>query len=332
MKIGLHYSLQIAPGERSSDIIQQALEDIAWADQNGFSCAVFAEHHFMDDCWLPQPLQLAAAAAAVTKKMRVGSDICVLPLHHPVEVAEQAAVVDNISGGRAILGVGLGWAANEYAGLGVPYKQRGAVYERSIGLVRRLLAGETVSDEEGHHRFSNARIRPGPATERGIPLWIAAVQDVALPRVARMGDAWIMWPGGTLANLKRQQKIVADARAAAGLPPMTEQPLRREVFVAETDDRAWAAFADGLRHEYGHVYRSINPGYPADDSLENLKRWGAETFVVGSVKTVTEQLARCRDELGVTEILARCQLPTVPRAAIKDCLHGLTEVIASLAR
>ncbi len=332
MKIGLHYSLQVAPGERSTDVMQNTLEDIAWADRNGFSSAVFAEHHFMEDCWIPQPMQMAAAAAAVTKNMRVGTDICVLPLHHPVEVAEQAAVLDNLSGGRAILGVGLGWAQNEYDGFGVPYKARGAVYERSIALVKRLLAGERVDDDEGQHRFKGAQIRPLPVNPNGIPLWIAAIRDVALPRVARLGDCWVMWPGASIAELARQKKIVTDARAAAGLPPMKEQPLRREAFVAETDAKAWEIFADGIRHEYGHVYRAMNPGYPDDDSLAHLQQWGAETFVIGSPQTVAAQFKRYRDELGVTEILARFQLPTVPRGAVRDCLEGFREVMAILAR
>ncbi|MEO7403532.1 MAG: LLM class flavin-dependent oxidoreductase [Burkholderiales bacterium] len=332
MKIGLHYSFQIAPGERSGDIIRQGLEDIAWADQNGFSAAVFAEHHFMADAWIPQPMQLAAAAAAVTKNLRVGTDICVLPLHHPVEVAEQIALVDNISGGRALLGVGLGWAQNEYDGFGVPFKARAAIYERSVDQVKRLLRGETVTSEDGHYRFRDARISPLPANPNGIPLWMAAIKDPALDRIARVGDAWVMWPGGSLTELKRQQAILVEARARAGMPPFREQPIRREVFVAETDAKAWAAFADGLRHEYGHVYRAINPNYPADDSLDSLKRWGEDMFVVGSAETVAAQLRRYRDELGATEALVRFQLPTVSRGAVRDCLHGLRDVIQLLAR
>ncbi|MBM3343109.1 MAG: LLM class flavin-dependent oxidoreductase [Betaproteobacteria bacterium] len=332
MKIGLHYSLQVAPGERSADVMRDALTDIAWADRHGFSCALFSEHHFMADCWIPQPMQMAAAAAAITTHLRVGTDICVLPLHHPVAVAEQAAVLDNVSGGRAILGVGLGWARNEYDGFGVPYTARGAQYERSIMLVKRLLAGERVDSDDGHYRFKGAQIRPLPVNPGGIPLWIAAIRDVALPRVARLGDSWIMWPGATIAELARQKKIVSDARAAAGLPPMREQPLRRETFVADTDAKAWEIFADGIRHEYGQVYRAMNPGYPDNDSLDNLRRWGAETFAIGSPQTVAAQFKRYRDELGVTEILARIQLPNVPRGAVRDCLDGLREVMTILAR
>lgn len=332
MKIALHYSFQVAEGERSERVMADGLEDIAWADRNGFSAVVFAEHHFMDDGWIPRPMILAAASAAVTKKIRVGTDITLIALHHPVATAEEASVIDNLSGGRFILGVGLGWMPNEYAGFGVPYRQRAAIYERSIGHLRRLLAGEFVSDTTGHHRFENARIRPLPVNPSGVPLWMGAVKDIALPRVARLADAWVMWPGAPLAELARQQKLFLDARAAAGLARPAEQPFRREAFVAETDAKAWTLYAEGLRHEYGQVYRSLHPTYPAHDTIDNLRRWGENMFVVGSPATVAAQLARYEDELGATECLVRCQLPTVPREAVREALQGFGEVIDILAR
>ena len=106
-----------------------------------FRAVVFAEHHFFEDCWIPRPIQLATAAAAITKNVRIGTDIVILPLHHPVAIAEEAALADVVAGGRFILGVGLGWREEEYAGFGVPFKQRAKVYERSIDIVRRFLAG-----------------------------------------------------------------------------------------------------------------------------------------------------------------------------------------------
>ncbi|MSO38368.1 MAG: LLM class flavin-dependent oxidoreductase [Acidimicrobiia bacterium] len=332
MKIGLHYSFQVATNEHAQDVMQQGLEDIAAADRDGFSSVVFAEHHFLDDGWLPRPLQLAAAAAAVTKTMRVGTDIVVLALHHPVAVAEEAAVVDILSGGRFILGVGLGWIKNEFDGFGVPYKGRAAIYEQSLDIVKRLLKGETVSSAQGHYRFHGARIRPLPVNPNGVPLWMGALADPALPRIARMGDAWVMPPGTKLKDLVRQKSILTEARAAAGLPMFKEQPLRREAFVAETDEKAWELYAQGLRHEYGDVYRPLHPTYPGNDTLDNLRKWGEDVFVVGSPPTVADELRRYQAEIGATECLVRFQLPGVPRGAIRDCLLGFREVMSILNR
>jgi alkanesulfonate monooxygenase SsuD/methylene tetrahydromethanopterin reductase-like flavin-dependent oxidoreductase (luciferase family) len=99
MRIGLDYSLQVAPGESWQTVMREAFEDIAWADANGFSAVVFAQHHFFQDSWIPGPIQLATAAAAITKNVRIGTHIVIPTLHHPVAIAEQAAVADVVSGG-----------------------------------------------------------------------------------------------------------------------------------------------------------------------------------------------------------------------------------------
>ena len=331
MKIGLHYSFQVAPGEASQKVIREGLEDIAWADVNGFSSAMFASHHFMEDCWNPRPIQLATAAAAITKNMRVGTDIIILPLHHPVAVAEEAAMADIISGGRFILGVGLGWKENEYAGFGVPYKQRAKIYQRSVEHIQRLLRGETVSDTDGHYRFENAQVRPQPVNPNGVTFWMGGLQEAALKRIARMGDAWVMGPGAPLEHLQSQQQFIKAERAAAGKPAFKEWPLRREAFVAETDNKAWELYAPGLRHEYGEVYRGLYQGYPENDTLTNLRKWGEKLFVVGTPQTVAAQLKTFKEGLGATECLIRYQLPMIPRGAQKEALQGLKDVIGLMA-
>lgn len=336
MKIGLHYSFQVAPsdsrrGDASAAVIRQGLEDIVWADQNGFSSVMFASHHFMDDCWIPRPLQMATAAAAVTKNVRVGTDIIILPLQHPVAVAEEAAMADVISGGRFILGVGLGWKENEYAGFGVPYKQRARIYEASVGHIKRLLRDETVSDTDGHWRFENARVRPQPVNPKGVPLWMGGLQDAALKRIARVGDAWVMSPGIKAERLLEQKQFLMAERAAAGLPAFSEWPLRREAFIADNEDKAWELYAPGIRHEYGHVYRTLYAGYPDDDTVLNLRKWGEELFLVGTPDQVAKRLKALGGMLGTTECLIRYQVPMLDPGAMRDTLHGLGEVIGLVA-
>lgn len=331
MNIGLHYSFQDAPGESAAGVIEAGLQDIRWADANGFTSAVFAEHHFFDDGWLPRPMLLAAAAAAVTRRMRVGTDIVILPLHHPVAVAEEAAVLDVMSGGRALLGVGLGWVEAEFDGFGVPYPLRVSVYRRSIEIVRALLRGETV-DDDGHYSFKGARVRPLPVNPSGIPLWMGALADSGVKRVARWGDAWIMPPGNRLGRLVEQRRLLDETRHEAGLPPVAERPLRREAFVGESDSAAWNLFAPGIRHEYGKVYRPLHPTYPENDTLQALRKWGEDLFVVGSPETVAAELRRYEEALGVTECLVRFQLPGVAQGAVREALDGFRQVIDLLGR
>lgn len=330
MKIGLHYSFQVAPHESGQEVVERGLRDIAVADTRGFSSVVFAEHHFLDDGWLPRPMLLASAAAAVTKRMRIGTDIVILALHHPVAVAEEAAVLDLMSGGRAVLGVGLGWMEAEFDGFGVPYRQRARIYQESIGVVRRLLAGEVV-DGEGHYSFRGARVRPLPVNPDGVPLWMGALEDPGVRRAAASGDAWVMPPGNRIDKLAHQLALFRETREEAGLPPAVEQPLRREAFVAETDKLAWELLAPGLRHEYGTVYRPLHPTYPDNDSIDNLRRWADGLFMIGSPETVAAELRRYEDELGATECLVRFQLPGVSEGAISDALDGFAETISMLS-
>jgi alkanesulfonate monooxygenase SsuD/methylene tetrahydromethanopterin reductase-like flavin-dependent oxidoreductase (luciferase family) len=329
MRIGLHYSFQVGPTESGQAVVERGLKDIATADGRGFSSVVFAEHHFLEDGWLPRPMLLASAAAAVTTRMRIGTDIVILALHHPVAVAEEAAVLDLMSGGRAVLGVGLGWIEAEFDGFGVPYRQRARVYQDSIGLVRRLLAGEKV-DSDGHYTFRGAQVRPLPVNPDGVPLWMGALEDPGVRRAARSGDAWVMPPGNRLDKLVHQLAVFREAREEAGLPPATEQPIRREAFVADTDAHAWELFAPGIRHEYGNVYRPLHPTYPEDDSIDNLRRWADGLFLIGSPDTVAAELRRYEDELGATECLVRFQLPGIAEEAVADTLEGFAETISLL--
>jgi len=328
--IGLHYSLQSTEQQAAAALVATTLAEIERADAAGFGSAVFAEHHFFDDGWIPRPMLLAAAAAARTKRLRVGPNIVILPLHHPVAVAEEAAVLDLVSGGRAVLGVGLGWIRREYAGFGVEFETRAEVYDRSLRLLRRLLRGDTVTSEDGHYAFTDAAVRPLPAQAGGVPIRIGAVTDYGVRRAARLGDAWMAPPGKAVAEIARLQGVYDEARERAGLPAPAERPLRREVFVAETEDEAWRLFAPGLRHEYGVVYRPVQPTYPADDTVENLRAWGRELFVVGTVETVAAELRRLEAATGATEVLIRYQLPGIEPGALAECFDGLCEVVARL--
>lgn len=328
MDIGLHYSFQSTDGDWA-ELIRCGLADIVTAEALGFRTVVFAEHHFSADGWLPRPMMLAAAAAAVTRRVRLGTNIVILPLHHPVAVAEEAAVLDVMSGGRAVLGVALGWKQDEYAGFGVPFRERARIFESSIDAVRRLLRGETVSRADGHYTFADAAIRPLPLQAGGPTFWMGALADKGIRRAARTADAWVM-AHTHVDELRRQKAMFDECRAAAGVSPVLEQPIRREVFVGETDEQAWRTFAPGLRHEFGDFYRSLHPKYPEDDTIANLRRYGDGVWVVGSVETVVAELRRLEEQLGVSEVLVRVQLPGVASEAVRECLAGLGEVIAKV--
>lgn len=331
VRIGLHLSVQAQEGERHEDAVQTALDDVRLAERVGFSSALFAEHHFIEDGWVPQALTMAAAAAAVTERIRVGSNIAILPLQHPVAVAEQAVLVDLVSRGRAVLGVGVGWRREDFAGFGVPFERRFTAFADGLKMLRRLLAGETVTYEGALYACADARLRLLPVQDGGPPLWVGATGPQGIRRAARLADAWILSPQVRVAELAEGRKLYEEARAEAGLPPAAEVPLRREAFVAETDDEAWRLFADGIRHQYGHVYGSRHPDFPAGGSMDDLRAWAKDLFVVGSVATVTEEFRSLHERLGATEILVRPRLPGVDPGLVRASIELFGEVASALA-
>ena len=136
------------------------LDQIAWGENNGFDDVWLSEYHFIEDGYLPSILPVAAAIAARTKRIRIASGVILMPFHNPVRLAEDIAVVDVISGGRLELGLGVGYKVEEFESFGAPFKERGARTNESLGIVRRLLDGETVTLKSKFFDFNNRHEPP----------------------------------------------------------------------------------------------------------------------------------------------------------------------------
>lgn len=172
-----------------ADLYAETLDFIAWSETAGFTGAWIPEHHGAEDGYIPAPLVALAAVAARTRTLKLGSAIALAPLYHPVRFAEESAVLDILSNGRAEMAVAIGYRRRETEAFGVDFTRRGARFDEFLQIVRRLWAGETVSFEGRHYTISNARIMPPPP--RGhIPLYIGGFADKALERVAKYGDGY----------------------------------------------------------------------------------------------------------------------------------------------
>ncbi len=200
------------PGDLRSNaqLYADALGLATAAERLGFDSVWTSEHHFVDDAYLPSLLPMSAAIAARTQRVAVGTALLLVPLHDPIRVAEDAAVVDLISGGRLVLGVGIGWREEEFEGFGVRIAERAARLEAAVGLFRRAWRGELVG------RPAAVPVRPTPARDGGPPLWIGALAAPAIRRAGRLGDGF-MATDVTPSALAEQVAIARRARADAGL-------------------------------------------------------------------------------------------------------------------
>ncbi len=138
---------------------------------------------------LLEPLVTLSFVAASTDKLKLGTSSIVLPQRNPILVAKQAAALDVFSGGRVVLGMGIGWAEKEFGYLGADFRRRGSVMEEGVALMRSLWSEETVNFEGRHFKLQDAVFLPKPAQGR-IPIWIAGNSEGALRRAVRIGDGW----------------------------------------------------------------------------------------------------------------------------------------------
>ena len=167
------------------------------------------EHHFCDDGYSPSPLVVASAIGARTRTMRIGTNLILLPLYHPVRVAEDAATLSLLSGGRFDLGVGAGYVDAEYRTFGRSLKNRPSLMEESIAIIRRAWSGEPVNFQGKRFQVEDIAVLPAP--ERPVRILMGAVSPPAIERAARISDGFLS-SGGV------GQEDFIEALAALGKP------------------------------------------------------------------------------------------------------------------
>jgi alkanesulfonate monooxygenase SsuD/methylene tetrahydromethanopterin reductase-like flavin-dependent oxidoreductase (luciferase family) len=332
IRLGLFLSGQHPPSVRPADAVAMHLEQVALARDLGFS-SVWAGQHFLSAPFqMLQTVPLLARMAAESGDMTIGTGISLLTLLNPVEVAEHAATLDAISGGRFVLGVGFGYRPVENAAFGVG-RGRTDLFELKLDVVKRLLAGEAVSAEGDGFRLDGARLSLLPASPP--PVWIAANADRAVRRAARLGDTWFVNPHTKLDELERQMGLFRAEREAAGLPPATVTPIIKEVCVAETDAAALEAARPHLKGKYdAYVDWGQSEVLPEGDTLrlEFDELTGGGRFVLGSPERCAAQLREHVDRLGVDHVACRVQWPDMPQPDVLRTLRLLAEEVLPALR
>ena len=267
-----------------------------------------------------QPLPLLARLAAEAEGLELGVGVLLLPLLNPVDIAEQSATLDVISGGRSVVGIGYGYRAVEDKALDVP-RRRASAYAAKADVVARLLAGESVTAMGAGYSLSDASLTLLPLRKPRPPIWAAAVTDIGIRRQAPLGDAWFMPPMSTLGELEHGLAIDTEAR---GGTPSERVPMMREACVASTDEEAVALARPFLEEKY-RVYA----GWGQDEALAGgWDALAADRFLIGSPETVAGELERLRDRLGATDVSLRLAWPGFPHAATMRSIELLaTDVL-----
>ena len=228
----------------ADEIYREQIEQAVLAEQLGYDHIWITEQHFSEDGWAPSLLPILAALATRTERIRIGSFILSLPFHNPLRVAEDAATVDIISGGRLDLGVGPGGiVAKALASFGVPFKQRRPRTVEGLEIIRRCFTEERFDFEGKYYQFSDVRVTPKPIQKPHPPLWVAAVGPKALAETAAGG--YHLAASGT----PEHQRIYDGALRKAGrnIADYSIAQLRM-IYLAETRDQAWDEIQNHLHH------------------------------------------------------------------------------------
>ena len=189
MKFGLWYDFRNPPGSGRSvpDLYRATLDQIVHAETLGFDDIWLSEHHFVADGYLPSCLPMAAAIAVLTTRVTIGTNILLMPFHNPIRLAEDCAVVDNLSGGRFVFGPAVGYRLEEFDTFNVDRRHRGSITEEAVEIMRQCWTEEEFSFHGRHFDYDRVRCTPKPV-QRPIPMWFGATGGEALRRAARQGD------------------------------------------------------------------------------------------------------------------------------------------------
>jgi probable F420-dependent oxidoreductase len=249
----------------------------------------------LDHVFCFDPVVVLSWAAAATTRIGLGASVVVLPVHHPVHVAHQWASLDYVSGGRAILGLGLG-RAHHYAQFGVPTERRVRRFREGVELIRALWSRADVTYRGAIFELEAGSMMPRPVQRPALPIWLGVGHPDALRRTARIADGWMGSGGSTIAAFAAAVPVLRAALEAAGRDP-AGFPISKRVFVA-VDERPEVARAE-LDRWFTTVYR--NPagtdasgihGTPEEvaERLEELVALGASHLLLNPVSRHAEQV------------------------------------------
>jgi len=306
MQFGLYSSIASPPrGEHIERCIDEVIAEAQLAESCGFDSCFFGEHHQDADGFLPSPLIVATAVAARTRTLRVGTSVILLPLHHPVHLAEDAITLDLVSRGRLVIGVGIGYQPADFRAFSVPMDERLARFEESIEILRLCWAGEPFSFRGKHYDLADVRIMPRPYQKSGPPLWIGASVAAAARRAGRIADGFVGTPSTSMASATELATIYQDAAREAGRPAHVVQ--MRDAWVANTRAEAEAVYGPHVMAAYKYYwdnklaeFRSIPAGTPF--TLQNL---APDRLVLGDPETCAREFHRWQKATGAETFLLR---------------------------
>ncbi len=309
--------------ERSMTAIYAELLELGRAvDRAGLASAWVSEHHFADDGYLPGTMPTLGALAAATDDVELGTGIALAPLYDPVRLAEDAATVSLLSGGRFTLGLAVGYRDAEFAGFGVPKSERAARTEDAVAVLEGAWSdGPLGFDPEFHPAGPDVDVAPKPDEPPRVVLGGAA--RPAVRRAARLGDGWMAPSSLSVEGVRKRVDDIERVRADAGLEGDFTVYVLKHGFVGDSREAAWERIRDG-RVYLARTYASWYAGEPVDELSAERERELRESAVLGTPRDVVADLEPYREALGDdVHVVLRTYYPGIGTEAMVECVRRL---------
>ncbi len=330
-------SLMVRGQHPAGDVVGHLNDDLALirrAEALGFDGVVKGSHYSAAPFEPMQQIPFLSYVAAMAPRLRIILGLVLVPLHKPLDLAEQLATLDIMSGGRLVFGAGIGYRDVEFKAFGVPRGRMGPRFEECMEAIRRLWTEDYVDMKGSHFELDHAACPAKPLQKPTPPIWIGANADIAVKRAARIGDCWYINPHITLATIERQMDIYKRALDEYKKPFPTEVPMRREVFVATSRDEAIRLAQPYLEEKY-KAYRAWGQDkvMPEGDDFDHAYNELLEDrFLMGSPAEVADQIIRLNSRLGVNHICASVHWPGMPNTLALEQLQILAEEVMPQVR
>lgn len=344
MEFGIFHEFPRAAGQSETRAFDEAFEEVDAAEHWGLDVMWLAELHAAPTrSVLAAPLNVATAVASRTKRMKIGTAVQVLPLCHPLRVAEEAATVDQISHGRLIFGVGRSGFPRTYEAYGIPYAESRERFAETLEILRRAWTEDSFSYAGQYYNFHNVHLVPKPYQRPYPELRIAVNSPDTFANVGAQGyPIFAAVRLGTLSELAPNIRAYREAYRAAGHPGEGKVYLRAPVYIAETDQQARDEPEESIMHFYRWLGDQLEasaarPGARAiEQRAERGQRLQTITYeqalrdkvIVGTPARVSDRLCALREELGLDGILAEMNCGSlIPHQRVMNSLQLLCEKV-----
>jgi alkanesulfonate monooxygenase SsuD/methylene tetrahydromethanopterin reductase-like flavin-dependent oxidoreductase (luciferase family) len=340
----MFHEFQCPAGKSQEQAFAESFEQVDAAERWGLDAMWLAEIHMAPErSVLAAPLTIASAIAARTSRIKIGTAVQVLPLCHPLRIAEEAATVDQVSRGRLIFGVGRSGFPRTYEAYGVSYGESRERFAETLEIIRRAWTEPAFSFSGNYYNFQNVHLAPKPYQKPHPEIRVAANSADTFPAVGRLGyGIFVAVRLGTLSELAPNIRAYREAWKAAGHPGEGKVFLRVPVYVAETAEQARTEPEESIMYFYRYLgerledsatragVRAVEERAARGRRLQTITYEEAlrDKIIVGTPDAVADRLAQLKEELGLDGILAEMNCGTkIPHPKVMKSLQLLCQQV-----